>query len=350
MPTGGSRRNRRAYTWREYRRLQILLFCSLLIGPAFIWWGIYSNQRDRPSLQWPTVAGTIMQSDSWYQGGKHSHYGVDVTYTYRVNGRHYMGHKVSLWNPHLHGSHDMVKAFVVTHPVHSSVDVHYDPQDPENSVLIPGADEVGNRASTWAGGLILGAITLGVILSWRFFARTIAEKKAAEAGRPRHEQPAFVGLPHAYASYEPASKRKLNCFPDRSCLLQVLGHDGKKIQEWKPEDRVIDASGQEYRLVSRPDNQCYDIEPTGQTWSCEKLLDVALADARLTGKDPNALHRAVTDVPVEKRMAVLMKCIDDLPVAPRRALIGFALFLLAFFLAVAFVAYKIVTWLQSKTG
>ena len=64
------------------------------------------------------------------------------------------------------------------------------------------------------------------------------------------------------------------------------------------------------------DKTRYHLEPTGQTWTAEQLLDVVVADARLLKRDTDALRRRVTDVPGEKRIPVLMKCIDDLPAGP----------------------------------
>ena len=62
----------------------------------------------------------------------------------------------------------------------------------------------------------------------------------------------------------------------------------------------------------------------------------------------DALRRRVSDAPAEKRMAVLMKCIDDLPtfgtLKAKLFLAGFFLFLLLFFLAVVFGVGKIITW------
>jgi hypothetical protein len=158
-----------------------------------------------------------------------------------------------------------------------------------------------------------------------------------------------ASYPHGYASYAPGSKRKLNVFEDKECLLEVLGsNDGEPIQEWRPEDRVIDVTGREYRLVKQPGKKGYDMDPTGETWSCERLLNVAEADAQLLKRDPATIRRRVNDAPEDKRMAVLMKAIDELPIGVWWFWPVFFLFLILFFLAVVFVAGKFFMWLSTR--
>ena len=329
--------------------LRIAAGFGLLLGPAIVLLGIHGNYRDRPSLQWPKVRGTMIQSESDYHGGKNSYYDVSVTYRYFVGDDRYIGHQVSLWNPNLKGDGDRAKSFVAAHAVHSFVDVYYDPQHPEHAVIILGADESGNRFYMWDGSICFVVGLYAWIRSRKMLAKIAGDKRVAKTG-DHHSKENIRGLPQAFVSYEPEDKRKLNCFPNERCLLEVLGQKGKKLQDWKPADRVIDSVGREYRLVKRPDKDCYDIEPTGETWSCEKLLTVAEADARLIKKDPDALRRQVDDAPAEKKMAVLMKSIDDLSngmsLKGRMFMTGFVLFLILFFITVVFVADKIIVWFQ----
>jgi len=337
---------RRARSLRDYQLARIFLWLLLLVGPAFIFTGIYGHYRDQPSLQWPATSGTVIQSESQYHGGKHSYYDVNFSYSYLVNDRRYIGHKIRLWNPRFSGDHDSVKAFVAGYHVRAEVDVHYDPQHPDNAVLFPGPDKSGNRLSLWCGSIIFVLSAWLVFKSQPVLAKLIAQKKAGQAQTVAMPEPQKVtGLAHAFVTYEPGCKRKLNCFSDKEELFDVLGHDGEGIQEWKPEDRVIDSAGTLYRLAKRPGRKRYDIEPTDEKWTCEKLLDVAVADARLLKQDEDALRRRVGDATPDKRMAVLMKSIDDLPAGPKWAIIGLITFLILFFLAVFIAAYKLGSWL-----
>jgi hypothetical protein len=329
--------HRSSWTWKGYRWLQLLLNCLPLIGLAFVLSAVRANYHDRQSLQWPAVSGTIMQCDAQYRRySGHGGWRVSISYRYQVNGQSYVGNRVSLWNPNGGGPPDEVNTFAADHPPRSNVIVYYDPLHPETAVLEPGADEGTNRLLIWCGSIIFVLMFWIVWKSNRFFNKLVAWRKANPPRilpSRRREQP--QALPLAFASYEPGRKRKLNCIPDKDALEQFLGgDDDKALQAWTPEDRVIDAKGQEYRLVPNTDKTRYQLEPTSQTWTAEKLLEVAVADARLLKKDDAALRRQVIAVPEEKRIPVLMKCIDDLPGAPFWEIVGIILFLLLFICAV----------------
>ena len=142
------RRNQQPATWQDVRNLRLMLWCANLIGPIFIFTGLHANYRDRPSLQWPTASGTMMESLVWHhQASKSSYYYVSVAYRYDVNDKHHIGHQVALWNPDLHGSHDQAKSFVAAHRTNTPVEVYYDPDQPERAVIIPGADIARSRRS-----------------------------------------------------------------------------------------------------------------------------------------------------------------------------------------------------------
>ena len=346
MAFSTGRKKRSPPTWSNYYWGRFGLWGLVLIGPAMVVSGLYADHRDRPSLQWPKVPGVIVQCDEiGRSSGRGSHYAT-VTYTYVVNDRRHVGHRIGPWSPGWYASGGSIREFVMAHPVKSTTDVFYDPQHPETAVLIPGPDEAFNRTLIWCG---TGFFLLGLWLSFTMRSQLASMKAALQStdARRRAQGPAKAsGLPHGFVSYEPGFKRKLNAYPDKECLLEVLGHDGKPLQEWKPDDRVIDAAGREFRLVKDPGKNRYDLDATGETWSCERLLEAAQADARLLKKDPEALRRQLDDVAADEKLPVLIKSIDDQPMGPRWAIAGFFLFLLLFFVAVMFAAGKIFMWLQ----
>lgn len=342
MSKVASRRARRPLTRRDYYSLLFLTVAVAVAGPALIGYAYYADQRDRPSLQWPKVTGTVMHCvELHHWSRRNTYYSVDITYTYLVNGQRFTSRQIALWSDDWHGQD--TGDFVAAHPVNKAVDVYYDPQKPGNAVLVPGPDVAGNRNSIRYGGIATAGGVLMALLMTRKLGQVKAEIKSTRsqaAARP-------ASLPHGFASYEPGFKRKLNVFPDREALDEFLGRDdGKPVQEWQPEDRIIDATGREYRLVKPPGKKNYDIEPTGQTWSCQQLLDVAEADGKLLKKDPVALDRRLDAVPDAERMAVLLKAIDEMPAGPRWVIGGLLLFLLLFFLAVMFGFGALFTWLQ----
>jgi hypothetical protein len=233
-------------TWRGYRNLQIVMWCTLLIGPAFILAGMHDNSR-----------GLI-----------------------------------------------------------------------------------------WAGPIIFALSGWLIFRARPFFAYIIPAKKAEEAKRK-----VLSGYPHGFLSCEPACKQKLTCYRSKQDLFDFLGtKDGEKVQDWKPDDRVIDSTGREYRLVPQPNKKSYDIEPTGETWSYEKLLDLAEVDARLLKKDASALRARVESAPAEKRIPVLMKAVEEMAPSPIWALVAVGLFILLFFFAVYFGLTKVIPWLLKQRG
>jgi hypothetical protein len=314
--------------------LQTLIWCTLLLGPLIAWNGILNNRRDSPSLHWPRVQGTIFRSD-WEPVGQHHNRRVFVSYSYRVNDQHYIGTRVGLSDMYNRPRDGDVVGFVTSHPVHSTVDVYYDPLHPENSVLEPGPDEARNAVLIWAGSILFVCLVLPVLRANSFLNKVVAWRKANPPKMPPKRQK-ITALPHGFLSYEPASEQKLNCFATRDDLDQFIGHGGKALQHWKPDDRIIDGKGQEYRLLPNARKTRYELEPTGETRSWEALLELAVADAERLRKNSNDLRRRVTDAPEENRIPVLMKCVDEMAMGSRSSCVSVSLFLLLFFLAVFF--------------
>lgn len=325
----------RPVTWRYFRNVEIALWCALLIGPALIWTGMRNNFPGRRSLQWPKVQGTVVRCE---RSPDYHIYHLDFSYRYRVDGIAYMGTQLGFWEPYFRGHRYDYQTFAAQHPVNSLLDVYYDPQHPGNSVIIPGADEFRNGALIGLGAVLFALAGLLVVKSRPFFAYIIPKKKAEPAPAPRKVLTAY---PHGFLSYEPGCRFKLACYRSKQELHDFLGtNDDEKLQDWKPEDRVFDSIGREYRIMPRPNKKSYDIEPTGETWSYEKLLTLAEADARLHKKDPVALRQRVESAPDDKKIPMLMKGVEELQ--PRDA---WALTFLGVFCLVSFFAiYFGITW------
>src|SRR5215469_7031618 len=120
----------------------VLYVMGILIGLGLIHWRLSVLQKQRASYQWPTTNGVIVESKRvCVPGGKHPYYRVDITFSYKANGLPFVSHQISLWSPDLRDYPDDSKQFVSLHPKGSEVDVYYDPKEPWNGVLIPGAHE-----------------------------------------------------------------------------------------------------------------------------------------------------------------------------------------------------------------
>ena len=318
----------------------------MLSGPALFLYVFYTNHRDRPSLQWPEVSGKIIQCEEQHSIRHSAVYWVNVAYSYTLDGHEYIGHRIAPWSVNLEVLHNnqQTSAFVNTHPAGSPVPVYYEPQHPEHAVLLPGPDEAGNHKFILGGYLVL-FVSLSIVA---VNVRKPAMIKAAIRSREARQRAAKPGsLPEGFASYEPGRKPSLSVFPDRKCLDEVLGHQGKRLQNWKPEDRVIDATGREYQLFKRPGKKCYDLNPTGQTWTSERLLDIAVSDFRSYKKNPGALHDLLDGVPEETKMAVLLKALDQKTVAPAWAESAFLVFLVVFVISVGAIAVLIFEWVAN---
>jgi hypothetical protein len=202
--------HRSSWTWKGYRRLQLLLNCLPLLLLAFVLDAVRANWHDRRSLEWPAVSGTIMQCEAQYhRRSGHGGWSVNLSYRYQVNGQPYVGNGVSLWNPNGGGPLREVNDFVAIHPPRSKVTVYYDPQHPETAVLEPGADEGAIRLLIWCGSIIFALLLWVLWQSNRFFNKLVAWRKAHRPGilASRHrEKP--QALPHALASCDGSAAAK----------------------------------------------------------------------------------------------------------------------------------------------
>ncbi|MEN3942271.1 DUF3592 domain-containing protein [Prosthecobacter sp. SYSU 5D2] len=128
---------------------------------------------------WPTVQGSISSYRVTKGSGKHITYGVRVTYSYWVEGRLYWG------DVHSHSSDTLPGIFNSQEEALSEyagsarfqpwqpgqpVTVHYDPQDPKDSVLRP-----GSTLSGW------GMCAFGIILTGIGFYELAKFKRLASA-------------------------------------------------------------------------------------------------------------------------------------------------------------------------
>jgi hypothetical protein len=200
-----------------------------------------------------------------------------------------------------------------------------------------------NRSAIWCGSIMFVLMAYPVFYANRFLNKLVAWRKA----NPPKMRQKIAAYPHGFVAYEPACEQKLKCFANQDDLDQFIGHDGKALQDWKPDDRIVDAKGREYRVVPSGKKR-YDLEPTGATWAWESMLEIAMADAKLVQKDPDAIRRRVTDAPAERRLPVLMKCIDEQALG--RSSWSVAVVLILFLVVFFFVVYFGFGWVVALIG
>ena len=131
-------------------------FMSLLIGITFtiagavlvFGFGLPLRRQAVASASWPATEGRITRSRLEMRAGdKGSSFTADVAYEYDLDGRTLVGSRVWIGDGYSSSPGTEHRDAVTRYPVGRQVQVHYDPQDPDESVLEPGP--------TWSSMLLL---------------------------------------------------------------------------------------------------------------------------------------------------------------------------------------------------
>ncbi len=118
------------------------------------------------SPAWPTITGTIIASRvySHHRYEDETLYRADVTYEYSVDSQYYVSDNLD-FQASVSTDRNQAKDMVNKYPSGMVVLVYYDPDNPENAVLIPGC--TGCRRSPLSSlflmeliGLVLGTLVL----------------------------------------------------------------------------------------------------------------------------------------------------------------------------------------------
>ena len=180
---------RKTFRDRPAENLKVVFGIFFFVSLGLVLWGATNWIRFQPSLQWPSVPGVVLHSDYSSLGGNlqqasffalsHGSHtsGAHVTYRYAVNGNSYVSSQIALWSSDLVGGTGRPYQFVQEHPVGTSVLVYYDPRDPQNAVLIPGADTFTDRLLMWSGA---GAAALSLLAYFNQIRMLRREYKAAK--------------------------------------------------------------------------------------------------------------------------------------------------------------------------
>lgn len=113
----------------------ILLICWTGLVGAGTCVLIENTVRQHLAEQFPTTRGRIIRSEMGE--GHMSRRGIEIEYTYVVNGAKYHGHR------YRYDDHNMTlewQSSIVENPRWSYQKVYYNPRDPADSVLLPGVD------------------------------------------------------------------------------------------------------------------------------------------------------------------------------------------------------------------
>ena len=177
-PTHPGRNNKRGA--RNFARLlMIIALAPLWLGA----WGYYQGWR---TLNWPTAEALILGSDLRISTSEHrrddrtvtdQRATVDIRYTYKVDGRDYVGDGIE---PYSYGMQNSAAARdqAWKYPANSKVRVAYDPDDATIAYLEPGPSSVSK--------MLLG---IGVVLGLAgFWVRSLTRRGIGTMGG--HEETA----------------------------------------------------------------------------------------------------------------------------------------------------------------
>lgn len=106
------------------------------------------------SAAWPSTEGRITESEVVRYDATTSRYDFLVRYSYNVDGRDYTHNVATLYT--LSGKAEC-EALLEKFPAGTNAPVYYDPQNPQDAVLVTGADA---RKGKEKGELILGTAAL----------------------------------------------------------------------------------------------------------------------------------------------------------------------------------------------
>ncbi len=149
-----------------------------VVGVALLVVGLKDAWRAARSRRWPTAPGKVISAEEFQHrrplpaeagGGTRIHYQAHVHYEYTV-GRVLIGSTVLGMGPSETSSEARAQAILARYPPGKPLQVAYNPQDPTDSVLEPGAHPVN---FVRAG---MGAFFLLLVFAVQFIARWFAAR------------------------------------------------------------------------------------------------------------------------------------------------------------------------------
>ena len=120
------------------------LSCFVGVGVAMLGYGTYGILQAKRSASWPTARGEIESCKMHsHRDSEGSSYGCEVDYRYQVNGETYQGDRIAFGynNTNYKQPHKQIERHLKQGRY---VQVHYNPQDPSQSVL-----STGTSSNTW---------------------------------------------------------------------------------------------------------------------------------------------------------------------------------------------------------
>ena len=139
-----------------------LLFCIYMLRHALI-----NHRNAKASNDWVSVTGKLTELQLWgkrrINGEMVNSENVSVQYQYEVNGKTFTGRRAAFYTLHYPETVDFAKRY----PHGAVVPVFYNPQNPAESVIVPGLHPQKSNSEIWLGGIatvILVAIVMCIFM------------------------------------------------------------------------------------------------------------------------------------------------------------------------------------------
>lgn len=116
----------------EFHRVYVGL---AIAGGGFLTWCLRLFQRARASCAWPATDGRILSSQA--QNFSRTGAAILVYYEYSVDGQPYTGKRLR-FAPPMSLSDDAAQANLLNYRPGTSIQIHYNPVAPDDSVVEPG--------------------------------------------------------------------------------------------------------------------------------------------------------------------------------------------------------------------
>lgn len=138
--------------------LGFLLFCIYMLRHALI-----NHRSAKASNDWPSVTGALTELQLWgkrrINGDMVDSENLSVQYQYEVNGKKFAGRRVAFYTLHYPETVDFAKHY----PQGSRVSVFYNPQNPAESVIVPGLHPQKPNSEIWLAGVGVVVLVVTVI-------------------------------------------------------------------------------------------------------------------------------------------------------------------------------------------
>lgn len=139
-----------------------LLFCIYMLRHALI-----NHRNARASNDWAFVTGALTELRLWgkrrINGEMVDSENLSVQYQYEVNGKNFTGSRAAFYTLHYPETID----FAERYPQGSRVSVFYNPQNPAESVIVPGLHPQKPNSEIWLAGVgvvVLFVTVIGVFI------------------------------------------------------------------------------------------------------------------------------------------------------------------------------------------